>query len=154
MATTSEPPEPGLWNMIWMWAHHTYANTTCTPVKCCLQSIITNMDTTRHFEVISEKNNDIIFTESVRYFNRLLKRIELHKNNKNAYMGSRSSALFVFNLKVRCRWVFSFTPRPLYRRLKTLRMGPAAGVGGLGTRNISCLCPYLTFWSWNFTFKF
>ena len=58
-------------------------------------------------------------------------------------MGSRSTALFVFNLNIRCRWVLNFTPRPLYRRLKTFGMGPAGGVGDLATRNISCHCPYL-----------
>lgn len=89
------------------------------------------------------KKNDISFTESVRYFNHLLKRTELHKNNKNAYMANRSIALFVFNLNIRCRLVLNFTPRPLFRRLKTFAMGSTAGVGDLGTRNISCLCPYL-----------
>lgn len=149
MATTSEPLQPGLWNIIWMWAY-----TAHTPVKCCLQSIITNMDTTRQFEVISEKKKkerkkDISFTESVPYFNQLLKRTELHTNNKNACMGRRSTALFVLNLNIRCRWEHNFTPRPLYRRVKTLRMGYAACVGDLGTRKISCLCPYLNPESFN-----
>ena len=73
MATTSEPLEPDVWNIIWMWAHRTHAHTAYTPVKCCLYSIITNMDTNRNFEVISE-NIDISFAESICYLNQLFKR--------------------------------------------------------------------------------
>jgi len=57
----------------------------------------------RYFEVISEKKIDVSFTESVRYFNQMLKGTELYKNNKNAFMVSRSTALVVFTLNIRCR---------------------------------------------------